>query len=328
MEPKIQIAICGYGHLGKGVQKAISKTKDMDLKVIFTRRNPKEIEQIAKIPACSIEELENWKDKLDVAIMCGGSAKDLPEQVPTFAKYFNTVDSFDTHADIPTYYEKVNTQAKAGGKISIISVGWDPGMFSLNRLYADSILPEGHTYTFWGKGVSQGHSDAIRRIEGVKDARQYTIPIEEAVEKVRKGENPELSTREKHKRECYVVAKEGADLARIEKEIKTMPKYFADYDTEVHFITEEELTKNHSGMPHGGSVIHIGETGEKDKNKQIIEYNLTLDSNPEFTGSILVAYARAAYRLNKQGEAGAKTAFDIAPSYLSEKTREELLKMI
>lgn len=323
---KIKIGICGYGNLGKGVQKAIEKSKDMELEVIFTRRSPKEIEKEAGVSVCKVEEANNWKEKLDVVIMCGGSAKDLPEQVPMFAENFNTVDSFDTHADIPSFFQKVNEKAKKGNKIAIISVGWDPGMFSINRIYADAILPEGHTYTFWGKGVSQGHSDAIRRIEGVKDARQYTIPIEEAMEKVRSGENPNLTTREKHLRECFVVAEEGADLARIEEEIKTMPKYFADYDTIVHFIDEEELKKNHSGMPHGGSVIHIGETGEN--HKQVVEYSLKLDSNPEFTGSVLVAYARATYRMNKQGENGAKTAFDVAPGLLSPRTQEELLKMI
>lgn len=328
MSEKIQIGICGYGNLGKGAQKAILKAKDMELKVIFTRRNPEKIEKEAKVPACKIEEMLKWKDKLDVVIMCGGSAKDLPIQVPMFAKEFNTVDSFDTHADIPAYFKAVDEKAKEGGKIAIISVGWDPGMFSINRLYGDSILPNGHTYTFWGKGVSQGHSDAIRRINGVKDARQYTIPIEEAVEKVRKGENPNLSTREKHKRECYVVPEEGANLSQIEQEIKTMPKYFADYDTEVHFITEEELKQKHLGMPHGGSVIHIGETGEKGEHKQVIEYKLALDSNPEFTSSILIAYARAAYHLNQKGEKGAKTPFHIPPIALSEKSEEEILKML
>ncbi len=326
MENKIKIGICGYGNLGKGVQKAIEKSKDMELEVIFTRRNPNEIENIAKIPTCKIEEMKNWKDKLDVVIMCGGSSTDLPLQVPMFAGIFNTVDSFDTHADIPEFFEKVNQKASNGGKVSIISVGWDPGMFSISRLYADSILPEGKTYTFWGKGVSQGHSDAIRRIEGVKDARQYTIPIETAMERVRNGENPELSTREKHLRECFVVAEDGADLEKIEKEIKIMPKYFADYDTTVHFVSEEELKRNHSEMPHGGNVIHIGETGEN--HKHVVEYSLKLDSNPEFTGSILVAYARAAYRMNIKGDNGAKTVFDVAPSMISYRTKEEIMKMV
>lgn len=326
MEEKIKVGICGYGNLGKGVQKAIEKAKDMELKAVFTRRNPRDIEKEANVLTCSMDEMESWKDKIDVLIMCGGSATDLPVQVPMYAGSFNTVDSFDTHSDIPKFFEKVNQKAKAGNKISIISVGWDPGMFSISRLYADSILPEGHTYTFWGKGVSQGHSDAIRRIEGVKDARQYTIPVESAMKRVRSGENPELSIREKHTRECFVVAEEGADLAKIEEEIKTMPKYFSDYDTTVHFISEEELLKNHSGMPHGGNVIHIGETGAN--NKHVVEYSVKLDSNPEFTGSILVSYARAAYRMNKRGDSGAKTVFDVAPSLISAKTSEELLKMV
>ena len=326
MTDKIRIGICGYGNLGKGVQKAIKKSKDMLLEVIFTRRETKEIEKEANILACSIDEFEKWKEKLDVVIMCGGSKSDLPVQVPMFAGVFNTVDSFDTHADIPEFYDKVNEKAKNSNKIAIISAGWDPGMFSINRLYADAILPEGNTYTFWGKGVSQGHSDAIRRIEGVRDARQYTIPIESAMEKVRNGDNPDLSIREKHLRECFVVAEEGTDLTRIEREIKSMPKYFADYDTIIHFIDEEELKKNHNEMPHGGSVIHIGNTGEN--HKHVVEYSLKLDSNPEFTGSILVAYARSAYRMNKNGESGAKTVFDVPPSMLSPKTQDELIKLI
>lgn len=326
MGDKIRLGICGYGNLGKGVQKAIEKAKDMELEVVFTRRDKKEIERQSNVLTCNMEEIESFKDKIDVLIMCGGSATDLPIQVPMYAGSFNTVDSFDTHADIPEFFERVNQKAKAGNKVSIISVGWDPGMFSISRLYADSILPEGHTYTFWGKGVSQGHSDAIRRIKGVKDARQYTIPVESAMERVRNGENPKLSTREKHTRECFVVAEEGADLAEIEKEIKTMPKYFSDYDTTVHFISEEELEKNHSGMPHGGNVIHIGETGEK--NKQVVEYSVKLASNPEFTGSILVAYARAAYCMNAKGDSGAKTVFDVAPRLISAKTDEELLRMV
>lgn len=326
MESKIRIGICGYGNLGKGVQKAIGKCSDMELEVIFTRRDPAKIEEEAKTRACLVEDMEKWKDKLDVVIMCGGSATDLPIQVPMFAGIFNTIDSFDTHADIPNYFKKVDEKAREGNKISIISVGWDPGMFSTNRIYADAILPEGNTYTFWGRGVSQGHSDAIRRINGVKDARQYTIPIETAMESVRKGENPKLSIREKHSRECFVVAEDGADLKKIEEEIKIMPKYFSDYDTTVHFVSEEELIKNHSGMPHGGCVIHIGETGNN--NKEVIEYSLKLDSNPEFTGAVLVAYARAAYRMNKNKESGAKTVFDVAPSLISPKTKEELLKMV
>ncbi len=326
MGDKIRLGICGYGNLGKGVQKAIEKAKDMELEVVFTRRDKKEIERQSNVLTCNMEEIESFKDKIDVLIMCGGSATDLPIQVPMYAGSFNTVDSFDTHADIPEFFERVNQKAKAGNKVSIISVGWDPGMFSISRLYADSILPEGHTYTFWGKGVSQGHSDAIRRIKGVKDARQYTIPVESAMERVRNGENPKLSTREKHTRECFVVAEEGADLAEIEKEIKTMPKYFSDYDTTVYFISEEELEKNHSGMPHGGNVIHIGETGGK--NKQVVEYSVKLASNPEFTGSILVAYARAAYCMNAKGDSGAKTVFDVAPRLISAKTDEELLRMV
>lgn len=326
MGDKIRLGICGYGNLGKGVQKAIEKAKDMELEVVFTRRDKKEIERQSNVLTCNMEEIESFKDKIDVLIMCGGSATDLPIQVPMYAGSFNTVDSFDTHADIPEFFERVNQKAKAGNKVSIISVGWDPGMFSISRLYADSILPEGHTYTFWGKGVSQGHSDAIRRIKGVKDARQYTIPVESAMERVRNGENPKLSTREKHTRECFVVAEEGADLAEIEKEIKTMPKYFSDYDTTVYFISEEELEKNHSGMPHGGNVIHIGETGGK--NKQVVEYSVKLASNPEFTGSILVAYARAAYCMNAKGDSGAKTVFDVAPRLISSKTDEELLRMV
>jgi len=323
---KIRIGICGYGNLGKGVEKAIAKNPDMQLEAIFTRRNPEEIAKVASAKVVAMDEIEDWEDRVDVLIMCGGSATDLPEQVPMLAGMFNTIDSFDTHADIPKYFAAVNEKAISGQTVSIVSVGWDPGMFSTNRLYADSILPGGKTYTFWGKGISQGHSDAIRRINGVKDARQYTIPNEEAVSRVRSGENPELTTRDKHFRECYVVAEDGADLERIEKEIKEMPKYFADYDTTVHFISEEELKMNHSGMPHGGSVIHIAETG--DSNKQVVEYSLNLDSNPEFTGSILVAYARAAYRMWKNGDSGAKTVFDVAPAMLSPKSQEELLKMV
>lgn len=323
---KIRIGICGYGNLGKGVEKAIAKNPDMQLEAIFTRRNPEDVAKQTTAKVVSMDEIEDWEDRVDVLIMCGGSATDLPEQVPVLAGTFNTVDSFDTHADIPEFFQKVNLKAISGQTISIVSVGWDPGMFSTNRLYADAILPGGKTYTFWGKGISQGHSDAIRRIDGVKDARQYTIPNEEAVERVRNGENPELTTRDKHFRECFVVAEDDADLERIEREIKEMPKYFADYDTTVHFVSEEELKTNHSGMPHGGNVIHIAETGEA--NKQVIEYSLKLDSNPEFTGSILVAYARAAYRMWKNRDCGAKTVFDVAPAMLSPKSQEELLKMV
>lgn len=318
-----KVAICGYGNLGKGVEKALSKAKDMELVCVFTRRDPKDVTINSPVPVVSIDHLYDLgEDDIDVVIMCGGSATDLPEQVPEFAKYYNTVDSFDTHAKIPEYFEKVNEVAWNSDHVSIISGGWDPGMYSLMRLYAGAILPEGNTYTFWGKGVSQGHSDAIRRIEGVKDARQYTIPIEDAINRVRAGENPKLSTREKHLRECYVVAEEGADKEAIEQAIVTMPNYFADYDTTVHFITEEELKASHSGLPHGGFVIHSGETG--DGNKQIIEYSLKLDSNPEFTGSVLVALARAACRFYDEGDCGAKTILDIPPAYLSEKSDEEL----
>lgn len=323
--PTINIAICGYGNLGKGVEKAIARTPDMKLKVIFTRRDPEEIAKQTNTPVVSIDESEKWENEIDVVIMCGGSATDLPKQVPMFAGRFNTVDSFDTHAKIPEYFAEVDAKAYAGRKISIISVGWDPGMFSLNRLYADAILPDSKKYTFWGEGVSQGHSDAIRRIKGVKDARQYTIPKAEAMEKVRKGDNPELTTRQKHMRECFVVAEEGADLKEIEKEIVTMPNYFSDYDTIVYFISEEELQKEHSGLHHGGNVIACGETGEG--NKHVIEYSLKLDSNPEFTGSVLVAYARAAYYMSLE-DSGARTVFDVPLSMLSPKSREEMLKLL
>ena len=323
---KIRIGICGYGNLGKGIEKEITKSKDMELVGIFTRRDPISLKINSSTPIIRINEIENWKDKVDVMIMCGGSATDLPEQVPVVAKEFNTVDSFDTHAKIPEYFKKVNDSAKSNNRTSVISGGWDPGMFSLMRLYSNSILSNGSTYTFWGKGVSQGHSDAIRRIKGVKNAIQYTIPIEDAMNRVRNGENPELSTGEKHLRECFVVAEEEADKQKIENEIKTMPNYFDEYHTDVHFISEEELKKNHSKMSHGGFVIHSGETGEG--NKQIIEYSLKLDSNPEFTASVLIALARATYKMNQKGEYGAKTVFDIPPAFLSEKSGEELRKEI
>ena len=323
---KIKIAICGYGNLGKGIESEIPKSKDMELVAIFTRRNPESLVTKSSVPIININDINNWKDKIDVVIMCGGSATDLPNQVPEIAKSFNTVDSFDTHAKIPEYYNTVNESALVGNKTSIISGGWDPGMFSLMRLYADSILKNGFTYTFWGKGVSQGHSDAIRRISGVKNAIQYTIPIEEAMNRVRNGENPDLQTNEKHLRECFVTVEEGANKEKIEKEIKTMPNYFADYNTIVHFISEEELKQKHSKMSHGGFVIHSGETGEG--NKQIIEYSLKLDSNPEFTASVLIALARANYRMNRNGQYGAKTIFDIPPVLLSEKTPEELRKQL
>ena len=321
----IRIGILGYGNLGRGVECAIKQNKDMELVAVFTRRDPSNVEILTKSASiCHIDDAKNWKDKIDVMILCGGSATDLPEQTPEFAKMFNVIDSFDTHARIPEHYANVDAAAKEAGKIGIISVGWDPGMFSLNRMYANAILPQGKDYTFWGKGVSQGHSDAIRRVEGVKDGKQYTIPVEEALEAVRSGKNPELTTREKHIRECFVVLEDGADAAKVEEEIKTMPNYFADYDTIVHFISEEELKKNHSGIPHGGFVIRSGNTGWNEEHTHIIEYSLKLDSNPEFTSSVIVAYARAAYRLAKEGQSGCKTVFDIAPAYLSAQSGEEL----
>lgn len=321
----IKIAIAGYGNLGRGVECAIKQNADTELYGVFTRRNPECVKTVGKDTAVySIDEIEKHKDNIDVLIICGGSATDLPVQTPKLAASFNVIDSFDTHAKVPEHFEKVNAAAKAAGKVAIISVGWDPGMFSLNRMYADAILPDGKDYTFWGKGVSQGHSDAIRRIDGVLDARQYTVPVESALAAVREGSNPELTTRQKHTRECFVVAEEGADLARIENEIKTMPNYFADYDTTVHFISEEELKRDHNGIPHGGFVIRCGKTGADGENKHVIEYSLKLDSNPEFTASVLVAYARAAYRLNSEGVSGCKTVFDIAPAYLSAKSPEEL----
>ncbi len=321
----IKIGILGYGNLGKGVEKAILKNHDMELVAVFTRRNPETLSISTKTAkVLSVDVIEEYKNQIDVLILCGGSATDLPVQTPKYIKLFNIIDSFDTHAKIPEHFENVNKAALASGKIGIISVGWDPGLFSLNRLYANAILPDGKDYTFWGKGVSQGHSDAIRRIDGVKDAKQYTIPVEEALQAVREGKNPNLSTREKHTRECFVVAKDGADKAKIEQEIKTMPNYFADYDTTVHFITEEELKKNHSAIPHGGFVLRSGKTS--DENSHIIEYALKLDSNPEFTSSVLVSYARAAYKLNKEGVSGCKTVFDIAPKYLISKTDEEIRK--
>lgn len=324
----IRIGILGYGNLGRGVECAIRQNPDMELVAVFTRRNPEDVTILTETAAvCNIADAADWKDKIDVMILCGGSATDLPVQTPEYAKMFNVVDSFDTHAKIPEHFANVDAAAKKGGHIGIISVGWDPGMFSLNRIYAESILVQGSTYTFWGKGVSQGHSDAIRRIEGVKNAIQYTVPIEEAVERVRSGSEPELSTREKHLRECYVVAEEGADKALIEKTIKEMPNYFADYDTTVTFVSEEELKAEHSKMPHGGFVIRTGETG-REGNKHVIEYSLKLDSNPEFTSSVLVAYARAAYRLANNGDCGAKTVFDIAPGLLSMKSAEQLRKEI
>ncbi len=322
---KIRIGILGYGNLGRGIECAVRQNPDMELKAVFTRRDPgsvKILTETAKV--CHVNEAENWKEELDVLILCGGSATDLPIQTPKYARLFHVVDSFDTHARIPEHFANVDAAAREGGKIAIISAGWDPGMFSLNRLYASAILPEGEDYTFWGKGVSQGHSDAIRRISGVKDGKQYTIPVESALEAVRSGQNPKLTARQKHTRECFVVAEEGADRARIEEEIKTMPNYFADYDTTVHFITEEELKRDHSGIPHGGFVLRSGVTGWAKENHHLIEYSLKLDSNPEFTSSVIAAYARAAYRLSKEGNSGCKTVFDIAPAYLSAKGGEEL----
>ena len=323
----IKIGILGYGNLGRGVECAIKQNYDMSLAAVFTRRDPASVSILTEgVPVCRIEDAAEWKDKIDVMILCGGSATDLPEQTPQFARMFNVIDSFDTHARIPEHYANVDTAAKEGNKVGIISVGWDPGMFSLNRLYANAILPEGKDYTFWGKGVSQGHSDAIRRVEGVKDAKQYTIPVDAALAAVRNGENPELTTRQKHTRECFVVLEEGADAAKVEEEIKTMPNYFSDYDTTVHFISEEELKREHSGIPHGGFVLRSGKTGWNGENSHLIEYSLKLDSNPEFTSSVLVAYARAAYKLSVEGVSGCKTVFDIAPAYLSAKSGEELRK--
>lgn len=323
----IRIGILGYGNLGKGVECAVKHNEDMELAAVFTRRDPAGLKiQTEGVKVCSVQDAPSMKDAIDVMILCGGSATDLPVQTPEMAKYFHVVDSFDTHARIPEHYAAVDTAAEAGGHVGIISVGWDPGMFSLNRLYANAILPGGHDYTFWGKGVSQGHSDAIRRVAGVKDARQYTVPVEAALEAVRSGSSPELTTRQKHTRECFVVAEDGADLARIEKEIVTMPNYFADYDTTVHFISEEELMRDHAGIPHGGFVIRTGTTGWNDEHGHVIEYRLKLDSNPEFTASVLVAYARAAYRLGQEGQKGCRTVFDIAPAYLSAVDGAELRK--
>ena len=323
----IRIGIFGYGNLGRGVEAAIRQNTDMTLAAVFTRRDPSTLKIATDgVPVIHADKAIEMADKIDVMILCGGSATDLPTQTPALAKYFNVVDSFDTHARIPEHFENVDRVAKESGKIGIISVGWDPGMFSLNRLYAGAVLVDGKDYTFWGKGVSQGHSDAVRRIDGVIDARQYTIPIERALDAVRSGANPELTTREKHLRECFVVAEEGADLARIENEIKTMPNYFADYDTTVHFISAEEMKANHSRLMHGGFVIRSGRTGLDLENNHIIEYSLKLDSNPEFTASVIVAYARAAYRLNSEGQKGCKTVLDIAPVYLSAKDAATLRK--
>ncbi|MCI8561136.1 MAG: diaminopimelate dehydrogenase [Dorea sp.] len=321
---KIRIGIVGYGNIGRGVEQAVARNEDMELKAVFTRRDPADVAVKTQGAAVKhFDDMMSMKGEIDVMVLCGGSATDLPVIGPEVAANFNTIDSFDTHAKIPEYFANVDKSAKEGGNVSIISVGWDPGMFSLNRLYAESILVQGSTYTFWGKGVSQGHSDAIRRIKGVKNAIQYTVPVEEAIKQVRSGNEPKLTTRDKHLRECYVVAEDGADREAIEQAVKTMPNYFDEYDTTVTFITEEELKADHSKMPHGGFVIRSGETG-CDGNKHVIEYSLKLDSNPEFTASVLISYARAAYRLSKAGESGAKSVFDIAPALLSQKTPEEL----
>ena len=324
----IRIGIVGYGNLGKGVECAIKQNSDMSLYGVFSRRDPANLKTLTGVPAYKIDDILDHKDNLDVLILCGGSATDLPVQTPELAKNFSVIDSFDTHARIPEHFENVDKCAKEGNNVAMISCGWDPGMFSINRLFAECILPEGETYTFWGKGVSQGHSDAIRRIEGVKDARQYTIPVESALERVRNGENPQLTTREKHVRECFVVAEKGADLKRIENEIVTMPNYFADYDTTVHFISMEELQRDHSGIPHGGNVIRSGKTGLNKENTHVVEYKINLDSNPEFTSSIIVAYARAIYKMKNEGMKGCKTVFDVAPKYLSKENDEDLRKRL
>ena len=321
----IRIGIMGYGNLGRGIECAIKQNKDMELTAVFTRRAPETVailtEGVSVYPA---DQVLDHKDEIDVLILCGGSATDLPVQTPEYAKHFHVVDSFDTHAKIPQHFAAVDASAQESGKVAVISCGWDPGMFSLNRLYAGAILPMGQDYTFWGKGVSQGHSDAIRRVEGVLDGKQYTIPVDEALDAVRSGSNPDLTTRQKHLRECFVVAAEGADKEKIENEIKTMPNYFADYDTIVHFISQEELDRDHSGIPHGGFVIRSGKTGWEGEHNHIIEYSLKLDSNPEFTASVIAAYARAAYRMGKEGFKGCKTVFDIPPAYLSAMSGVEL----
>ena len=325
----IRIGILGYGNLGKGIEAGIRQNPDMELAAVFTRRSPESLKlQTEGVPVYSADSAKEHADEIDVLMICGGSATDLPKQTPEYAKYFNVIDSFDTHAKIPEHFAAVDAAAKESGHVAMISVGWDPGLFSLNRMMAGAILPDGKDYTFWGKGVSQGHSDAIRRIEGVADAKQYTIPVEEALEAVRSGKNPELTTRQKHTRECFVVAKEGADKAKIEEEIKTMPNYFSDYDTTVHFISQEELNRDHSGIPHGGFVIRSGKTGFNGENQHIIEYSLKLDSNPEFTSSVLLAYARATVRMSAEGMKGCKTVFDVAPAYLSPLDGETLRKQL
>lgn len=322
---KIKIGILGYGNLGHGVECAIKQSPDMELVAVFTRRDPSTVQILTKTAqVCHSNDVINWRDRINVLILCGGSATDLPTQTPEMAKWFNVIDSFDTHARIPEHFQNVDAVAMESGKVGIISVGWDPGMFSINRVYGNAILPNGSDYTFWGKGVSQGHSDAIRRIEGVKDARQYTIPIEEAVAAAKSGKNPELTTAQKHKRECFVVLEDGADASKVEETIKTMPNYFADYDTTVHFISQEELNERHHGIPHGGMVIRSGKTGWENENTHVVEYNLKLDSNPEFTSSILVAYARAAFRMSEKGMKGCMTVLDVPPAYLSAMSPEEL----
>ena len=326
MSTKVKLGILGYGNLGKATELAIRDNDDMELVSIFTRRNPSELKTQTNVTVASVKEISNYKDKIDILILCGGSATDLPNQTPEYAKLFNVIDSFDTHARIPEHFSNVDKASKESNHVALISCGWDPGAFSLNRLMAESFLPKGNSYTFWGKGVSQGHSDAIRRIKGVKNGVQYTVPIEKAVNSVRNGENLKLTTREKHLRECYVVAEEGANKEEIEKEIKTMKNYFDEYDTTVNFITEEELKEKHSKMPHGGFVIRSGKTGLNGENNEIIEYSLKLDSNPEFTANVLIAYTRAVYRLKEKGDFGCKTVFDIPPALLSRKSREELLK--
>lgn len=320
----MKAAILGYGNLAKGIESAILQAPDIELVAVFSRRDPASVTTVTKVPVYHVDDILNYKDEIDVLFLCGGSATDLPKQTPEYAKYFNVVDSFDTHANIPKHFAAVDVAAKEAGKVAMISCGWDPGMFSLNRLYANAILPEGNDYTFWGKGVSQGHSDAVRRVAGVKNAKQYTIPVESALASVRACENPELTTRQKHTRECFVVAEEGADLAKIEEEIKTMPNYFADYDTTVHFISEEEFNRDHSEIPHGGFVFRTGVTGFEKEHNHVIEYSLKLDSNPEFTGSVLVAFGRAVNRMYQEGMTGCKTVFDVAPAYLSPLSGEEL----
>lgn len=320
-----RIGIMGYGNLGRGVELAVRKNEDMKLVGVFTRRDPSAVKVMTEgVPVTGTGEVEKWRDEIDVMILCGGSATDLPEETPRYARMFSVVDSFDTHAKIPRHFELVDGAARVGGHVAVISAGWDPGLFSLARVYANAVLPGGHDYTFWGRGVSQGHSDAIRRVEGVKDARQYTVPVESCVEAVRSGRNPDLTTRQKHTRECYVVLERGANAAKVEREIKEMPNYFAGYDTTVNFISEEELREKHSALAHGGSVIRTGVTGAEGEHSHVVEFSLKLDSNPEFTASVLVACARAAHRLKKEGERGAKTLLDIPPAYLSPLSGAEL----